>query len=134
MLRDILIPLNVTVKVEKETDTSKPDEETVPIPQEENEPRLPFLPTLVVEDSVEEIDHSPPSKIQKKSVDTDDRLADIICTGETKMNDSAAAEMELNRYFGCKLTEAGYNLTLLEWWEKKMKVIFLVYHRLPDFF
>lgn len=118
MLRDILIPLNVTVKVEKETDTSKPDEETVPIPQEENEPRLPSLPTLVVEDSVEEIDYSQPSKIQKKSVDTDDRLADIICTGETKMNNSAAAEMELNRYFGCKLTEADYNLTLLEWWKK----------------
>lgn len=135
MLRDNLIPLNVTVKVEKETDTSKPDEETVPIPQEENEPRsrLPSLPTLVVEDSVEEIDYSPPSKIQKKSVDTDDRLADIICTGETKMNNSAAAEMELNRYFGCKLTEADCNLTLLEWW-KKMKIIFLVYHRLPKFF
>lgn len=133
MLRDILIPLNVTVKVEKETDNSKPDKETVPIPQEETEPRLPSLPTLVVEDSVEEIDYSPPSKIQKKSVDTDDRLADIICTGETKMNNSAAAEMELNRYFGCKLTEADYNLTLLEWW-KKMKVIFLVYHRLPKFF
>lgn len=44
LLRDILIPLNVTVKVEKETDTSKPDEETVPIPQEENEPRLPSSP------------------------------------------------------------------------------------------
>lgn len=78
----------------------------------------PSLPTLVVEDSVEEIDYSPPSKIQKKSVDTDNRLADIICTGETKMNNSAAAEMELNRYFGCKLTEADYNLTLLEWWKK----------------
>lgn len=101
--------------LKKETDTSKPDEETVPIPQEENEPRLPSLPTLVVEDSVEEIDYSPPSKIQKKSVDTDNWLADIICTGETKMNNSAAAEMELNRYFGCKLTEAGFNLTLLEW-------------------
>lgn len=34
------------------------------------------------------------------------------------MNNSAAAEMELNRYFGCKLTEADYNLTLLEWYKK----------------
>lgn len=101
--------------LKKETDTSKPDEKTVPMPKEENGPRLPSLPTLVVKDSVEEIDYSPPSKIQKKSVDTDNWLADIICTGETKMNNSAAAEMELNRYFGSKLTEADFNLTLLEW-------------------
>lgn len=49
------------------------------------------------------------------------------------MNNSAAAELELNRYFVCKLTEADYNLTLLNG-GKKMKVISLVYHRLPKKF
>lgn len=51
--------------LKKETDTSKPDEKTVPMPQEENGPRLPSLPTLVVKDSVEEIDYSPPSRYRK---------------------------------------------------------------------
>ena len=114
LLRDILMPLNVTLKVENEVD--QPQEEN-PQPQEDNPPKLPFLPTLEDSDSVEEIDACPPSK-KKKSVDTDDWLADIICTGVTKVDNSAAAEMELNRYFGCRITESDYNLTLLEWWKK----------------
>lgn len=98
------MPLNVTLKVKNEVDQ----------PQDS---KLPFLPTLEDSDSVEEIDACPPSK-KKKSVDTDDWLADIICIGVTKVDNSAAAEMKLNRYIGCRITESDYNLTLLERWEK----------------
>ena len=89
LLRDILMPLNVTLKVANEVD--QPQEEN-PKPQEDNPPKLPFLSTLEDSDSVEETDAYPPSK-KKKSVDTDDWLADIICTGVTKVDNSAAAEM-----------------------------------------
>ena len=43
LLRDILMPLNVTLKVANEVD--QPQEEN-PKPQEDNPPKLPFLSTL----------------------------------------------------------------------------------------
>ena len=35
---------------------------------------------------------------QKKSIDTDDWLADIVCTGVKEADNATAAEIELNRY------------------------------------
>lgn len=51
-----------------------------------------------------------------KSADTEDWLADVICTGETKKDPVLASESEIQRYLG--ITENDNTLTILEWWNR----------------
>lgn len=83
------------------------------------------LPTLTMDpatdretDSKNEVasDEGPPTK-KMKSVDTDDWLEDIVCTGESEANPSTAIELEIDRYLGSKIIEKDLNLTLLQWWK-----------------
>ena len=67
------------------------------------------------EDNIDSQEEPAPKKL--KSVDTDDWLEDIVCTGETKSNPAKAIDIEIERYLASKVLEKDHTLTILEWWK-----------------
>ena len=53
-----------------------------------------------------------------KSADTEEWLDDVVCTGQSVINQGSAAEIELQRYLGIKIAEGDQVLSVLEWWKK----------------
>ncbi|XP_062577042.1 E3 SUMO-protein ligase ZBED1-like [Saccostrea cucullata] len=106
------------VKKEKEAPTgAEKDTDFPPLPA------LPNLPDENTEENtasesnrVEDL-YQPSTAKKMKSVDTDDWLEDVVCTGESKDVENVA-EKELERYIGCQVEIEDHNLTILEWWKK----------------
>jgi len=67
---------------------------------------------LKKEDNIDSQEEPAPNKL--KSVDTDDWLEDIVCTGETKSNPAKAIHIEIERYLASKVLEKDHTLTILE--------------------
>ncbi|XP_062615878.1 E3 SUMO-protein ligase ZBED1-like [Saccostrea cucullata] len=83
------------------------------------EPPLPALPMLQSEpEEIESESQTDEPQIKKlKSADTEDWLADIVCTRESQPNPELALENEIQRYLGCKILEKDQGLTVLKWWQ-----------------
>ena len=103
----------------------------VVIKKEKYVAEVPYLPAVNLEPEIgepvlDDIDvkrennidsQEEPAPKTLKSVDIDDWLENIVCTGETKSNHAKAIDIEIERCLASKVLEKDHTLTILEWWK-----------------
>lgn len=117
LLRNAVFSVDMQVVVKQEKKKTDQDDIAAPLSD------LPCLPKDIENvpndiengDQVtgEEIKYSPPSK-KPKSADTEDWLADVVCTGESKVVEDIVIDKEIDRYLTQKISKEDYNLSVLE--------------------
>jgi len=93
--------MNVVIKKEKYV-AEVPNLPAVNLEPEIEEPVLDDI-DVKRENNIDSQEEPAPKKL--KSVDIDDWLEDIVCTGETKSNPAKAIDIEIERYLASKVFE-----------------------------